>query len=352
VEPRKPVLVADGIENPWNARTLLDVAAMFATSCRFRDRASLAIAWPEAFPDDGPLPLVTDAALRGPSPLVALENVPGAASVWGFRQPAGERPALVVGNERRGIGKDILLAASHCVSIPLASRRLNTLNVGAAAAVALYYLRRGGGGLHTAGNPSARRPELLFLAGTDHVELGGALRSAGAFGWARLFVEDRSGVWFGCNRATRAEGRAAARAHRNPLQLIPVSKERRYGFDEVCVISASCQGTPLPRARLARGGRQLIALPDESAVSLPDEDWGRLGKEVRFVSLDLPAPSFPYHYRATAAIALAEVARQVGQRAGPARGRPRPPAPVYDRALEVLRQEASEVVFQDDLQDY
>ncbi|MEQ7011363.1 hypothetical protein ABN028_34880 [Actinopolymorpha sp. B17G11] len=80
------------------------------------------------------------------------------------------------------------------------------------------------------------------------------------------------------------------------------------------------EGVPLHRANLARGPRQALVIPDESAVDVACEPWDRLGRTVRFVHLDLPARDFPYHLRLIATIALAEVARQVGQRPRPARG--------------------------------
>ena len=40
-------LVGDSIENLWNARTMIDAAAMFGGGCRFRDHGRLATAWQE-----------------------------------------------------------------------------------------------------------------------------------------------------------------------------------------------------------------------------------------------------------------------------------------------------------------
>ena len=66
------------------------------------------------------------------------------------------------------------------------SRRINCLNVAAAAAVALYYLRQPHALQRTARRePERRRPELLLAGAGDHVELGSALRSAAALGWSR-----------------------------------------------------------------------------------------------------------------------------------------------------------------------
>jgi hypothetical protein len=237
------------------------------------------------------------------------------------------------------------------VMIPLAGRRLNTINVAAASGVALYYLSRGGGGpLQVASQPQKRRPELL-LGAADHVEMGSAIRSAGAFGWERVLVEDRAGVWFGAPRHVTAEGRGAARRHRNPIRLIPAEPAASYAFAEVWVVTCRRGDVPLSRANLSSGPRGLLVIPDETAVDLDAEPWDRLGARVRFAHLDLPERSFPYHYRLIASIALAEAARQVGQKTR-VPGRPPRAEPMYDRALELLASEAGETVDLDELEAY
>src|SRR5208337_4113013 len=110
-------------------------------------------------------------------------------------------------------------------------------------------------------NPSRRRPELLLIGGGDHIELGSAIRSAGAFGWSKLFLEDREGVWFGCDRVKRSEGRAAARRARNSIRLVPVQKTNRFVFKEVVIISSK-DGIPLNKAKLTGGPQQLLVIPD------------------------------------------------------------------------------------------
>ena len=353
-------LVGDSIENPWNARTMIDAAAMFGGACRFRDHGRLAVAWQEAVGREaGFTPITHDELARDYSPIVACDNAEGAASVYGFRLPAGARPAVVVGNERRGITRDIQCLAQCAVEIPLVSRTLNTLNVAAAAAVALYYLWRGGGGAQPVTiHPERRRPELLLLGAADHVELGSTIRSAGAFGWQRLFVDDRHRVWFGSDRGARAEGRAAARRARNPIQVIPAPADRQYLFADVAILTARARDrepretVPLHRANLARGRGQLIVIPDESGLDVHGEDWRRLGQRVQLVRVDLPARDFAYHYRLVATIALAEVARQVGRRARPDLPRPRRPEPLYDSALNLLAEEQGETVYVDELERY
>jgi hypothetical protein len=248
-------LVGDGIENPWNARAMQAAAAMFGGPCRFRDRAGLAAAWSAALPGEEPPALLTSQELATVyTPVIALDNVPGAQPVWGFRPPRGPRPVLVAGNERRGLTGEVLALASHRVTIPMAGHRLNTLNVAAASAVALYCLARGGGGsVQVTPHPQKRRPELLLLGAADHVEVGSAIRSAGAFGWERVLVEDRAGVWFDAPRQVTAEGRGAARRHRNPIRLLPAAPGASYAFAEVWVVTRRRGDLPL-RSRAAWGG--------------------------------------------------------------------------------------------------
>lgn len=344
-------LIGDGIENPFNARVMQAAAALFESPCCFRDRAGLAAAWSADIPDAELPDLLTTEELAAHAPLIALDNVPGAQPVYGFRTPRGPRPALLAGNERQGIARDALKLASHRVLIPMAGHRLNTINVAAASAVALYYLTRGGGGsLQVTPQPQKRRPELLLLGAADHVEVGSAIRSAGAFGWERVLVEDRAGVWFGAPRHVMAEGRGAARSHRNPIRLIPAEPSASYAFTEVWVVTRNQGDVPLHRANLAAGPRSLLVIPDETAVDLDAEPWDRLGARVRFTHLGLPEQP-PCPYRLTASIALAEAARQVGQRER-LPGRPPRAEPMYDRALTVLAAEAGETVDLEELGAY
>ena len=171
--------------------------------------------------------------------------------------------AVVVGNERKGISRQLLRRADHVVQIPIASRTINTINVAAAAAVALYYLSRGRSGRIGTRAHSGSRPEVLLAGAIDAIELGSAVRTAACLGWTRLFVRDRGSAWFAADRVTRSLGRGAARRARNPIRVLPLPGDTR--FDDVCVVSARGDGTPLHRADLARGPRQLVVIPDETA---------------------------------------------------------------------------------------
>jgi hypothetical protein len=308
-------VIGDRIENPGNMEALREAARLFGGGCILRG------------PHD-PVP----AEVGNYSPLVALENLPGAPEVYGFRLPPAARAALVAGNERFGISHELREAAHQVVQIPMPGSTLNTINVAAACAVGLFYLSRGGGGkIRQRNRPESRRPELLFLGVGDHVELGSAIRSAGAFGWSRAFIEDREGVWFGCDRAVRSEGRGAARRGRNSIRLIPVTAEQGYAFREVVVVTHD-RGLPLDRIDLDGGPQQLLVIPGPQREN---EEFQRLGQRVKFACLDVPAT--PY-FRLTASIALAECARQVGQSPRGIVGRGSR-GQIYEKVLQVLAEE-------------
>ena len=350
---RSFTLVGDGIEDPHNALAMSQIAAALGAMCAFLDRKRLQDATLLAYPDAEPLPCIDPGALATTyRPIIACDTLPDAVDLFGCRLAAGERPALVVGNERLGLTHAVQAMAQQRVRIPMAARGIDSLNVAAAAAVALYFLGHGSGPMQTRRDPAAHRPDVLLLAPGDHAELGCAIRSAAAFGWGRLLVEDRAGIWFGADRRRSAEGRAAARRSKNSISVIPVGAERRYAYDEALVIRAvpGSGSVPLHRANLARGGRQLIVIPDESG-DLQAESWVRLGHTVRFAHLGLPDDVPALRYRALASIAMAEVARQVGRaspgsRSGMTRG------PRYDRALELIAGLAGEDVPYADLLAY
>lgn len=290
-----PILIGDGIENPCNAAALRDVASMFGWECGFVSGAQ-------------------DQILDTCDPLIALENRDGAEDLYGFVPPPGSRLALIVGNERVGISRSLLDRAQRTVRIPMASPKINTVNVAAAAAIALHALSQGGRGrMRTRPDPSRSRPEILFVAPRDPIEMGSAVRSAAAFGWGRIFVEDRHGVWFGTDRVTRSLGRGAARRGRNEIHVLPHSEQGARAFDEVCIVTASGDGEPLERADVARGPRQLIVIPDQGAED--ELDLHHLAHRVRRVRLSfLDEKPLDHRFRLFASIALSEVARQVGVR--------------------------------------
>ena len=226
-------LIGDGIENPANALVMKAAAAMFGAECRFRDTKGLN----QASSTQGGEPFITIEPDRIPAlhgRAVAFDNLPGAAELYGYQ--VGPDFSIMVGNERRGLSYECAKLATDKVQVPMLSRRVNCLNVAAASAVALYYLRGTRvGPMAVRGEPNNRRPEVLLLGAGDHVELGSAIRSTAAFGWGRVFIEDRQQVWFGCERAVRAEGRAAARRGKNEILCIPCGTGASHGFARVTI---------------------------------------------------------------------------------------------------------------------
>jgi hypothetical protein len=344
-------LVGDGIENPANALTMVHAAGMFGAACRFRDTKGLAQSATSLFGDSLLLETITGGDVGTlHSRRIAFDNFAAAADVYGFQ--AGRDFAVLVGNERRGLSHEFSTLATDRVQVPMRSRRINCLNVAAASAVALYYLCGAPVGAMTVRRDAAkRRPELLFMGAGDHVELGSAIRSAAAFGWDRAFVEDRYEVWFDCDRGVRSEGRAAARRGRNDILVIPTRSTTAHAFSRVTVVTSRGEGIPIHRSNLARGASQLVVIPDESRADLASEVWSRLGANVEFASLRIPAAEFTYHYRLIATVALAEISRQIGRR--PSEKLPRAPRPpIYDHKLARLAQAAGQWVRLEDLMDY
>jgi SpoU rRNA Methylase family len=258
--------------------------------------------------------------------LIAVENTPTASSVYG-RRPARAAITLAVGNERRGVSARVLAAAAETVVIPTLSRTVSTLNVAAAAAVAGWYVARGSGGQARRPHPERRRP-MVLICGGDHVEVGSSLRSAAAFGYREVFLEDRGAGWFEGGHHQRREARAAARRHKNPLRVRRAPTGLAAQFDDVLVLSPGGPGVPINRARLARGRSQLIVIgaPPDTVESLTVRGAGTLALGLQQQTASESA------LRLVASIALAEISRQVGL---PARRRAAvPPRGVrYEREL-------------------
>ena len=305
-------LLADGVDNPANLARIHDAARLLGVSC--------------------------SASTIGR--LIAVENASGARDIYGRRPLRGDA-TLAVGNERRGLSRRLLAAADEVVVIPTQSRTVTTLNVAAAAAVAAWYVLRGSGPQGRARRPEARRPSLL-IAGEDHVEVGSSLRSAAAFGFHEVLLDDRGAGWFGGSSAVRREARAAARRHKNPLRVHRATLDIATRFAEIVLVTPSGPGTPLQRENLTHGSRQLVVVG-----ASPNEIDANATTRARVATLGLePVTSAPL--RLTASIILAEIARQVGRR-HPTPGPP-PRGPRYEKALvpmpagEVLLVDLSELL--------
>ncbi len=259
--------------------------------------------------------------------LIAVENTAGARSVYGRRPLSGDA-TLVVGNERRGLSRETLRRADETVVIPTLSRTVTTLNVAAALAVAAWYVLHGSGAQRHVTTPEIRMPALLII-GDDHVEVGSSLRSAAAFGFRDVLLDDRGAGWFDGSSSIRREAFAAARRHKNPLRVHRATLEVVARFDEIVIVIPCGAAVPLKRERLAHGRRQLII------VGAGEEDIARIGTDrVRVATLGVGQIARP-PLRLVASIIMAEIARQVGCRP-PTPGRRAPGPPTYDSAIPLI----------------
>jgi hypothetical protein len=316
-----PLLVGDGIENPWNIEALKDAAQLFHWNTAFiaNERLKSVVGNPAApLRQFTTLPEIKACNCK----VICFDSTSSSQSIYGFRPPPLDSIALVVGNERKGIRRELIDQSNGLIQVPMASRRVNSLNVAAAAAIGLYTMGRSCGKIFTRADPERHRPHLLLIPGDDHVELGSTIRSAAALGWKQALIDDRAAIWFGSQRAVQLEGRAAARRSKNTIRLTPLSSKHKQLYDEAIVIRRGHGATKLNRANLAKGQRQIVIVADEHYVDLDKENLGNLARRVTEVHLALPNPSRGYRYRFASAITLAEIARQVGirksNRKGPA----------------------------------
>ncbi|MFN7972999.1 MAG: TrmH family RNA methyltransferase [Acidobacteriota bacterium] len=256
--------------------------------------------------------------------LIAVENARGARSIYG-RKPLRGDATLALGNEKRGLSHRVLSEAAETVAIPTESRTVTTLNVAAAAAVAGWYVLHGSGPQARGGQTEKGRPVLLAI-GDDHVEVGSTLRSAAAFGFQDVLLDDRGAGWFDGPSGARREAMAAARRHKNPIRVYEGALDVAARFEQVVFLLPSGHEGSAQRERLAHGRRQLIVIGG-GAADLAAMDPER----TRVASLGLEPVERP-PLRLVASILLAEISRQVGRRLPPPRREVRVP-PAYDMAL-------------------
>lgn len=190
--------------------------------------------------------------------VLACETARKSRNIYQFPAPRGD-VALIVGNELRGIPDEMLREVDQVLSIPLLGRTMTSVNVGAAAATALYVLQRDLARRRSSGSRLRHRDiDVLLYGASDPYELGSVLRSAWAFGWKKVYVCDTEGIWFTDNREIVMAGRAAARREVNPLVIAPYEQLSIGDYDKVIVCTGERTGTPLSRLKLPDRGRVLI----------------------------------------------------------------------------------------------
>jgi tRNA G18 (ribose-2'-O)-methylase SpoU len=301
-------LVVDGIADPRNVPALLALADLLHCRCFFRDRHDLRsqlAGTPSADRMVEAPPL--DAFREQYDLILAVENHENARSLYEYRPPSGRRLAMVVGNERKGLDRKVSRMADVMLEIPMRAQKGISLNVAGAAAAALYQLLHAGEAKRHKRSHGADRPELVFWEPHDPADLGTSLRAAYALGWDRARVVDRHRVWFDADRATRAQGRGAARRHKNAIRVRPLDPaEPAETFDLALVVAPGLAGTPLWQLQLPRARCALVFAdaPLDPAVLTPiAPDWLPLN-----IGDGAPAEAA---LRLFSAITLAEVVRLV-----------------------------------------
>ena len=361
-------LIGEEIAGAWNALALTDTARAFGGDYLAYDASNPAphnvSDTAEAAPDEDISAPPPASPLDAFGWLLAAENQPGAQSIYDCRPPvvisteaAGQtftaaanancRRALIVGNEAKGLRRRTLKRADAVAEIPLVSQNINCLNVAAAASVMLYYLAVNEARMAAGDAPLGQkrqtltavqkaRPDVLLIGGRDPMELGSAIRSACAFGWERVFLDDRHNAWYACDRLMKSEGRGAARRGRNPIKVIPFAPDLPHAYDTLVVVTRTRTDRPLYAAPLANrshysnspnpdgsnrshrsnhssGSAQnvLLVLADEQDANDVWNPPAGLQAGVVYAALP-PIADALYHYRQAASIALAETARQLG----------------------------------------
>jgi hypothetical protein len=242
--------------------------------------------------------------------VLAVENHEKARSIHDYRPPHGKRLAVVVGNERKGLDRKVSRLANVMLEIPMRQRPGISLNVAAAAAAALYQLVQASEPKRSHRTHGVKRPELLFWEPHDAADLGSSLRTAYALGWDAARVLDSQQVWFDADRATRAQGRGAARRHKTGIRVRPFDPAQPgQTFDLALVLAPGGSGTPLWRLHLPERGNTVLVFAD---VGVAEESLAGVAREwqpvcaVKDASGPAEAP-----LRILSALTLAEVARAV-----------------------------------------
>jgi len=252
-------LIALDIQGRWNLPLLENAASMSRAAlvhAHSGDHEGLAVSKSVSFTD----------AVKGHNTIVACETGVKARNLFEIPAPRG-RTAIVVGNEKFGIPKSVLRHCQTIITIPMHCKQLSSINVAASSAVALYALSRD---LARKGAPNHARSrpqlDLLIRAPADPAECGSLLRSAAAFGWKAVYLDDPDGSWLTNDKERVSLSRGAARREINPLVVLNAAKLRSTRYDRVLWCADDRTGTPLPRYRLEGSEAGLLAF---GAPTLP-----------------------------------------------------------------------------------
>jgi len=131
------------------------------------------------------------------------------------------------------------------------------------------------------------------------------LRSAAAFGWKNVYLEDLTGSWFSQDRNMVTLSRAAARREINPISIRNSETLPAQRYEKVICCTSNRTGTPLSRYRLGSCQNGILTygiteLPG-SLASLPCDN----------VYVDFVNAGLEPHARHEASVLLAVIAQQL-----------------------------------------
>jgi tRNA G18 (ribose-2'-O)-methylase SpoU len=252
-------LIGLEIEGKWNIPLLKNAADMSGASLLFVQSKNL-IAVPEKANE---LVSEIDELMGKFDQVLVCEATKRSRTVYEFPAPRGSL-GLIVGNELNGIPTTILKKADQIVSIPMLGQGMSSVNVAVASAIILYVVEKDLGRMRFRTSAlSHRNVDILVLNPPDPSELGSLLRSAWAFGWKKIFLADRGGVWFTKDRQTIMAGRAAARCEVNRIVVCPLDHVNFQNYEQIVVCGKSRSGTPLSRFTLPDHGNILFVYGDD-----------------------------------------------------------------------------------------
>jgi tRNA G18 (ribose-2'-O)-methylase SpoU len=190
--------------------------------------------------------------------VLACETANKSSSIYKYPSPRGNT-ALIVGNELKGVPRDLLSKVDQVVSIPMSGRGMSSVNVAVAGAIALYAFGRDLARKQIRScTLGQKQVDIMLESPDDPNELGSLLRSAWAFGWRKVYVADRKWVWFTDDRNTVMAGRAAARREINPIVVAPDSEMNVKKYDRLIICTSDRSGTALSRFAMPDCKRPLI----------------------------------------------------------------------------------------------
>ena len=296
----KLTLVGLEIEGEWNVPLLRNAAELSGASLVFARNRNATDAPQKA----NELAAGIDELLGQYDRVLACEATEQSRSIYDYPVPRGHL-GLIVGNERNGVPHDILKQVGQVVSIPMLGQGLSSINVAVAAAISLYAVERdlARKRLRTSAL-SHRDVDVLVFGPPDPSELGSLLRSAWAFGWQRVFLADRHGVWFTKDRQIILAGRAAARGEVNRIVVRSWERLKPSDYDQIVVCGSTRNGTPLSRFTLPDRGKVLLVFGDDD----PPLD---MGNSCERIFVDHRAAEVDARFRHGGSILLAVVAQRL-----------------------------------------